>query len=136
MCHEIWKAEGYAVYGLAPTGKAAQNLEQSGIRSTTIHKFLKDVEAGRAQYVSRSVLVLDEAGMVDVERFSKLLSVVKSLGVKLTVVGDGAQLQQSEELLLKGVFFCKLNSKGSSFPQISKPLLSKSSRSIALKQTP
>ncbi|RTK97502.1 MAG: conjugal transfer protein TraA, partial [Neisseriaceae bacterium] len=26
VCHDIWKAGGYAVYGLAPTGKAAQNL--------------------------------------------------------------------------------------------------------------
>jgi hypothetical protein len=40
--------------------------------------------------------VLDEAGMVDVERFSSLLSAVKQLGVKLVVVGDGAQLQPVE----------------------------------------
>ncbi|MBX9620777.1 MAG: MobA/MobL family protein [Alphaproteobacteria bacterium] len=31
VCHEIWKTQGYAVYGMTPTGKAAQNLEQSGI---------------------------------------------------------------------------------------------------------
>ncbi|HUX79804.1 MAG TPA: MobA/MobL family protein, partial [Alphaproteobacteria bacterium] len=73
VCHEIWKAEGYGVYGLTPTGKAAQNLEQSGINSTTLHKFLKSYEEGRCQYNEKSILVLDEAGMVDLERFEKLL---------------------------------------------------------------
>ena len=96
VCQDIWKAEDYAVYGLAPTGKAAHNLEQSGISSMTLHKFLKSFEEGRCQYNSNSVLVLDEAGMVDMERFEKLLDAVKQLGVKLIVVGDGAQLQPVE----------------------------------------
>lgn len=96
ICNEIWKTEGYAVYGLTPTGKAAQNLEQGGIQSTTLHKFLKSFEEGRCQYNENSVLVLDEAGMVDMERFEKLLGAVKILGVKLIVVGDGAQLQPVE----------------------------------------
>jgi len=96
VCQDIWKAEGYAVYGLAPTGKAADNLEQSGISSMTLHKFLKSFEEGRCQYNPNSVLVLDEAGMVDMERFEGLLGAVKQLGVKLIVVGDGAQLQPVE----------------------------------------
>ena len=96
VCHSLWRGAGYDVHGLAPTGKAAQNLEQSGIRSTTIHKFLKEFEAGRCQYNPQTVLVLDEAGMVDVERFSSLLNAVHQLGVKLIVVGDGAQLQPVE----------------------------------------
>ncbi len=101
VCNEIWKAGGYAVYGLAPTGKASQSLEGSslegdGIPSTTLHKFLKSFKEGRCQYNKRSILVLDEAGMVDVGRFEKLLSAVKKLGVKLIIVGDGAQLQPVE----------------------------------------
>lgn len=96
ICQDIWKAEGYNVYGLAPTGKAAQNLEQSGISSQTLHKFLKSFEEGRCQYNANSVLVLDEAGMVDMERFEQLLGAVKQLNVKLIVVGDGAQLQPVE----------------------------------------
>lgn len=96
VCQEIWQMEGYAVYGLTPTGKAAQNLEQSGIRSSTLHKFLKSYEEGRCQYNENSVLVLDEAGMVDMERFEKLLGAAKDLGVKLIIVGDGAQLQPVE----------------------------------------
>lgn len=96
VCHEVWKSDDYSVYGLAPTGRAAQNLQQSGIPSTTLHKFLKEFDSGRCQYNPKSVLVLDEAGMVDVERFSNLLKAVNQLGVKLVVVGDGAQLQPVE----------------------------------------
>lgn len=95
-CRDIWEDAGYRVYGLAPTGRAAQNLEGSGIQSQTLHKFLKSFEEGRCQYNENSVLVLDEAGMVDVERFDKVLGAVQTLGVKAVVVGDGAQLQPVE----------------------------------------
>lgn len=95
-CRDIWEEAGYKVYGLAPTGRAAQNLEGSGIPSQTLHKFLKSFEEGRSQYSKDSILVLDEAGMVDVGRFEKLLTAVQALGVKVVVVGDGAQLQPVE----------------------------------------
>ncbi len=95
-CRDIWESEGYRVYGLAPTGRAAQNLEGSEIASQTLHKFLKSFEEGRCLYNERSILVLDEAGMVDVERFDKFLGAVQTLGVKAVVVGDGAQLQPVE----------------------------------------
>ncbi len=93
---EIWEAEGYKVYGLAPTGRAAQNLAQSGIPSQTLHKFLYPYEEGRCQYRANSVLVLDEAGMVDTERFDEFLQAVDDLKVKAVIVGDGAQLQPVE----------------------------------------
>ncbi|MBY0273668.1 MAG: AAA family ATPase [Alphaproteobacteria bacterium] len=96
VCRDIWEDAGYRVYGLAPTGRAAQNLEGSGIKSQTLHKFLKSFNEGRCQYNERSILVLDEAGMVDVERFDKFLGAVQTLGVKAVVVGDGAQLQPVE----------------------------------------
>jgi ATP-dependent exoDNAse (exonuclease V) alpha subunit len=95
-CRDIWEDSGYKVYGLAPTGRAAQNLEGSGIASQTLHRFLKSFEEGRCQYSAQSILVLDEAGMVDVERFEKFLGAVQALGVKAVVVGDSGQLQPVE----------------------------------------
>jgi len=93
---EIWEAEGYKVYGLAPTGRAAQNLAQSGISSQTLHKFLYSHKDGRCQYKAKSILVLDEAGMVDTARFDEFLQAVDDLKVKAVIVGDGAQLQPVE----------------------------------------
>lgn len=95
-CREIWETDGYHVYGFAPTGRAAKNLEDSRIPSQTLHKFLKSFEEGRCQYNPKSVLVLDEGGMVDEERFQTFLSAVKTLGVKAVVIGDEAQLQPIE----------------------------------------
>lgn len=95
-CRDIWEAEGYRVYGLAPTWRASKNLESSGISSQVLHKFLKSFEQGRSQYSEKSILVLDEAGMVDVGRFETFLGAVKALGVKAVVVGDSGQLQPVE----------------------------------------
>jgi Ti-type conjugative transfer relaxase TraA len=95
-CRDIWEAEGYRVYGLAPTGRAAQNLEGSGIFSQTLHKFLKAFDEGRSQCSDKSVVILDEAGMVDVGRFETFLGAIQSLGVKAVVVGDSGQLQPVE----------------------------------------
>ncbi|WP_010304111.1 AAA family ATPase [Candidatus Odyssella thessalonicensis] len=93
---EIWKDNGYKVYGLAPTGKAAQNLQNEGIKSMTVHRFLQQYHQGRSQFNEKSVLILDEAGMVDISRFEELLGAVQKLGVKLVTVGDGRQLQPIE----------------------------------------
>lgn len=42
---EVFESGGYQVLGLAPTGKASENLqESSGIKSKTIHKLLCDSE--------------------------------------------------------------------------------------------
>jgi len=93
---EAWEASGYRVLGLAPTGKAARNLEDCGIHSMTLHKFLYAQEQGREQISSKSVVVLDEAGMVDSRRFAELLAVIDKAGAKIVTMGDGNQLQSVE----------------------------------------
>jgi Ti-type conjugative transfer relaxase TraA len=93
---EAWEVSGYKVIGLAPTGKAAREIEDCGIRSMTIHKFLLAQSQGREQLSEKSVLVLDEAGMVDSRRFAGLLSVVEKAGAKIVPMGDGNQLQSVE----------------------------------------
>lgn len=98
---EIWETRGYKVYGLAPTGKAARNLEEEGINAQTLHKFLKDYEKGKNHFNKKSVLILDEAGMVDLDRGTAFLKAVEKIGVKAVLVGDGAQLEPVEA----GAFF-------------------------------
>jgi Ti-type conjugative transfer relaxase TraA len=93
---EAWESSGYKVVGLAPTGKAARNIEDSGIRSLTIHKFLLAQGQGREQISSQTVIVLDEAGMVDSRRFGELLSIVERAGAKIVAMGDGNQIQAIE----------------------------------------
>jgi Ti-type conjugative transfer relaxase TraA len=93
---EAWEVSGYTVIGLAPTGKAARNIEDCGIRSMTLHRFLKQQDQGRERIGEKTVLVLDEAGMVDSRRFADLLSIVEKSGAKIIPMGDGNQLQAVE----------------------------------------
>jgi Ti-type conjugative transfer relaxase TraA len=91
-----WREAGFNVVGFAPTGRAAQTLSESGINAQTLHRFLYQFEQGRCQFNAKTVVVLDEAGMVDIGRMEKFLGAVEALGVKAVVVGDGAQLQAIE----------------------------------------
>jgi Ti-type conjugative transfer relaxase TraA len=93
---EAWEEAGYTVIGLAPTGKAARNMEGCGIRSMTLHKFLHAQSQGRERITDKSIVVLDEAGMVDSRRFAELLSLIDKTGAKIVSMGDGNQLQSVE----------------------------------------
>ena len=92
----FWEREGYHVVGMSPTGRAVQNLEEVGISSQTLHKFLLDFESGRFQFNVNTVLIIDEAGMVDVKVFDAVLKAVEKLSIKAVILGDGAQLQAVE----------------------------------------
>lgn len=93
---EALEISGYKVLGLAPTGRAVDNMTKSGVRSLTLHKFLWAHSQGRERISAKTVLVLDEAGMVDSRRFSELMALVKASGAKLVSIGDGNQLQAVE----------------------------------------
>jgi len=93
---DAWEQAGYKVIGLAPTGRAADNMAQCGIRSMTVHKFLWAQEQGRERVSNKSVIVLDEAGMVDSRRFAQLLHITEQAGAKIVPMGDANQLQAIE----------------------------------------
>ena len=64
---EAWAEAGYRTIGMATSAKAAKGLQDaSGIRSSTIDSFLSDLERDpHGRLPERSVLVIDEAGMVN-----------------------------------------------------------------------
>jgi len=100
---EAWEEAGYTVLGLAPTGKAERSIAECGIRSMTVHKFLKACEKheqkgeGQDQFLNpKTIVIVDEAGMVDSRRFEKLQSLVGEAESKIVPVGDNNQLQSVE----------------------------------------
>lgn len=81
----------YEFIGLAPTGKAADGLENdSGIKSTTIAKYLiKPIEKTDKQ----RVIIVDESGMIDSLSMQKLIKSANENGDKVVFIGDTKQLQ-------------------------------------------
>lgn len=94
---EAWEASGYEVRAAALAGKAAKGLqESSGIRAQTLHSLLSDLEKGRDALNSRTVLVIDEAGMIGSRQFARLLEATDHAQAKIVLVGDANQLQPIE----------------------------------------
>jgi conjugative relaxase-like TrwC/TraI family protein len=90
-----WEQGGNRPIGLAPSAMAASVLsDEAGLRSETVAKFLYDRERGRSPIVldDRSVVVLDEAGMVRTDDLAKVLEAVERANAKLVLVGDPHQL--------------------------------------------
>jgi hypothetical protein len=77
-----WQLSGYRVYGAALAAEAAAQLEAgSGISSVTLDRLLYELAA--PQHLSqhsldpRSVVVVDEASMVDTRRLVRLLEIAE-----------------------------------------------------------
>ena len=123
---EAWETAGYTVIGAALSGQAALGLQESaGIPSATLHARLNEwvpavaapdgepataaapivndgmlfVQGGRPAVGSldaQTVVVVDEAGMVDSRKLAAVIDATRAAGAKLVLVGDHRQLQPVE----------------------------------------
>lgn len=89
-----WEQSGYRVRGAVLSAVLASEFEAgSGIKAQTVHSLIADLEQNRLKLDSRTVLVVDEAGMVGSVQMRKLLDHAKSAGTKVVLCGDTKQLQ-------------------------------------------
>lgn len=94
---EAYESDGFKVYGAILQGKTAEDLERdSGIQSRTIARMLMDLESGRFVLDAKTVLVVDEAGMVGSRDLERLMGYVEDAGARLRLVGDAKQLAAVE----------------------------------------
>jgi conjugative relaxase-like TrwC/TraI family protein len=92
-----WQASGHHVVGVALAGRAAAELSAgAGISATTLARFLADVEASGGELPHRSVILLDEAGMVGTRQLARLFAVAERDRAQLVLVGDHRQLPEIE----------------------------------------
>lgn len=90
----IWEAAGLKVYGTALADRAARELgERAGIQSRNIAKLLSDIDNGRSPLDQRTILVVDEAGMVATPEMERLARLCLAAGAKLVLIGDERQIQ-------------------------------------------
>lgn len=91
---EAWQEAGYQVRGAALAGKAADGLEQgAGIKSQTVHSLLLALDNGRDKLTDKTILCIDEAGMLSSNLTSRLVEHAGKAGAKLVMIGDDRQLQ-------------------------------------------
>lgn len=94
---EAWEAAGYRVLGGALAGKAAEGLQnEANIESRTLASWQIQINKGRAKFDSKTVFVMDEAGMVASKQMAYFVDVVTRTGAKIVLVGDADQLQPIE----------------------------------------
>lgn len=95
------EAQGRAVIGLAPTNSVADDMRAAGfVRSATVHSLLwyraHAPQHANAQIPRGAFIAVDEAAMLDVERYRALLQAATETGATLCLVGDDRQLPAIE----------------------------------------
>lgn len=94
---EAHEASDYRVVGLAPTNAVAQTMKDDGFaRSSTVHAELFRLKNGRVQWDRRSLVVVDEAAMMDAKVTGEVLREARLSGAKVLLVGDDRQLGSIE----------------------------------------
>ena len=93
IARHAWQLNGYRLLAAAPTGIATLSLQGEGFEDVaTCDLLLGDLERGREQLDARTVLVVDEAGMVGSRKLTRLLEHAQQAEAKVVLVGDDRQL--------------------------------------------
>jgi hypothetical protein len=98
------EASGYRVIGAAPSGAAAKTLaDETGIRAKTIHSWCREwqqeaegIPANDPVAKGKTVILMDEAGMVSTRMMAQTLAHAEKTGAKVILVGDPDQLKAVE----------------------------------------
>jgi conjugative relaxase-like TrwC/TraI family protein len=89
---EGWAQVGCRLRAAAPTWRAANVLRAEGLEAGTVAGLLRDLDRGEVNLSSRSVLLVDEAGMVGSEHLARLIGHAEDADARLALVGDPEQL--------------------------------------------
>jgi conjugative relaxase-like TrwC/TraI family protein len=93
IARHAWQLDGYRLLASAPTGIATLSLQGEGFEDVaTCDRLLGDLDRGREQLDARTVLVVDEAGMVGSRKLTRLLEHADRAQAKVVLVGDDRQL--------------------------------------------
>ena len=94
---DAYERDGKRVVGLAPTNAVAQDLAQDGFREArTVHAALFAIKNGRDDWDKRTVVMVDEAAMLDTRVTGELLAAARQAGAKVILAGDDRQLASIE----------------------------------------
>lgn len=94
VVYEAYTEAGFNVIGGSTGWKAAKQLEEdSGAKSEALAKILSDLKKKRKSFDEKTVLIVDEAGMVSTKDGHAVMKAVLQKGGKIILQGDYLQLQ-------------------------------------------
>lgn len=94
---EIYEHFGYDVIGMAiGHSQKTELIASTGIKSVAIAGFLKDYEDGKLNLGPKTIIVVDECGLIGSRTAAKLLEIQAKHGCKIIMTGDEAQHQAVE----------------------------------------
>jgi len=101
-------ADGRRVVGLAPTNAVAQDLMADGFTEAgTVHSALFRLKNGRTTWDRDTVVIVDEAAMLDTPVTGELLAAARQAGARVILAGDDRQLASIE----RGGLFAELRQR-------------------------
>jgi hypothetical protein len=108
---DAWKADGRQVHGIALAWRQSDDLTEAGItarNARAVESFLKSIENGRVRLDAKSVVVVDELGLLGTRQLNDLLRAQKEHGFQIVGIGDPRQMQSAEagavvDLLRRGL---------------------------------
>ena len=101
-------ADGKRVVGLAPTNAVAQDLAADGFTEAgTVHSALFRLKNGRTSWDQNTVVIVDEAAMLDTPVTGELLAAARQAGARVILAGDDRQLASIE----RGGLFAELRQR-------------------------
>jgi conjugative relaxase-like TrwC/TraI family protein len=93
VARHAWQLDGYRLLAAAPTGIATLSLQGEGFEEVaTCDRLLAELDRGHEALSDRTVLVVDEAGMVGSRKLARLLEHADQAQAKVVLVGDDRQL--------------------------------------------
>lgn len=94
---EVYEASGCRVVGLSPTNKIIQDMTRDGFKEVrTVAGAVNDIRRDACAWDSRTVLMVDEAGMMGTSDMAAITRQAADGGAKLILVGDDKQLSSIE----------------------------------------
>jgi len=94
---EAYEAAGYRVIGLAWQNRVVQAMAKDGFEhADTVKRELFMLANGREKWDSKTVVMVDEAAMLDTAHLAMITAYARDAGAKLILAGDDRQLASIE----------------------------------------
>jgi hypothetical protein len=96
---KAWADDGRVVHGIALAWRQSGELAEAGIaakNTRAVAAFLRQAQAGRLVLDHKSVVVVDELGLLGTRQLNEILAVQEQKKFQLVMIGDPKQMQAVE----------------------------------------